>query len=104
MSCETNAKPYEFHMEGQNEAEILRDLYHPNIINIFEVFDEPRRLYIFEELCLGGTLSDMLYHAPFPEREVAQFTRNMLISLRYMHSHGVAHRAINPFNICFYQS
>ena len=67
FSCETVAKPYDFHLEGRNEAEILRDLYHPCIINIFDVFDEPRRLHIFEELCFGGTLSDALHHAPFAE-------------------------------------
>ena len=82
----------------------MRDLYHPAIVNIFDVFDEPRRFYIFEELCFGGTLADILQVGPFPECEVARFARNMLAALSYMHQHKVAHRTINPSNICFYQT
>ena len=85
-----------------NEAEILRDLYHPTIVNVFDVFDEARRLYIFEELCFGGTLSDLIAVGPFPEEDVAQFARNMLTGLGYLHRRGIAHRSLNPFNVCIY--
>ena len=28
----------------------------------------------------------------------------MLQTLQYLRQHGIAHRAVNPFNICFYSS
>ena len=67
FSCETQAKPYDFHLEGKNEAEILRDLYHPTALHIYDVFDESRRMYLFEELCFGPTLSDTIATGPFAE-------------------------------------
>jgi len=37
-----------------NEIEILKNLDHPNILRIFEVFNDEKRYYIVTEICTGG--------------------------------------------------
>ncbi len=43
---------------SQNEIEILRRISHPNIVNIFEIFEDQRQYYIMSEFCEGGELFD----------------------------------------------
>ena len=57
---------------SQNEIEILRKISHPNISNIFEIFEDSRKYYIMMEFLEGGELFDVIIcsfliaiHSPF---------------------------------------
>lgn len=39
-----------------NEINNLKNLDHPNILTIYEVFEDEKRIYIVTELCTGGDL------------------------------------------------
>jgi len=39
-----------------NEVRILTTLDHPNILKVFEFFEDEKNLYIITELCTGGEL------------------------------------------------
>lgn len=39
----------------RNEAKLLRELDHPNIVKLFDWFEEPTMLYMALELCEGMT-------------------------------------------------
>ena len=41
-----------------NEVEVLRRLDHPNILKVFEFFEDEKYFYIVIELCTGGELFD----------------------------------------------
>ena len=41
-----------------HEIELLKRLDHPNILKLFEVFQDEKRIYIITELCTGGELFD----------------------------------------------
>ena len=41
-----------------NEINNLKDLDHPNIIKMFEFFEDSKRYYIVTEICKGGELFD----------------------------------------------
>ena len=43
-----------------NEVTILQKLDHPNIIKIFEFYEDDRFFYIVTELCTGGELFEKL--------------------------------------------
>ncbi len=47
--------------EEQNfkyEINILKELDHPNIIKLFEIFEDDKKYYLITELCKGGELFD----------------------------------------------
>lgn len=43
-----------------SEVNTLKSLDHPNILKIFEVFADDKRLYIVTELIKGGELFDRI--------------------------------------------
>ena len=40
------------------EINILKKLDHPNIIKLYEIFEDKNRYYLIQELCKGGELFD----------------------------------------------
>ena len=43
-----------------NEVNILSKLSHPNIMQIYEIFDDNTNIYIVSEYCKGGELFDII--------------------------------------------
>jgi calcium-dependent protein kinase len=50
----------EDHEKLKQEVEILRKLDHPNIIKVYEFYQDSRFFYIVTELCTGGELFDKI--------------------------------------------
>lgn len=44
----------------QEEMGILSKLDHPNILKLYEVFQDEKRYYLVTELCKGGELFDTI--------------------------------------------
>ena len=44
-----------------NEIENLKELDHPNILKIYEYFEDDSRFFIITDICKGGELFDELY-------------------------------------------
>lgn len=44
----------------ENEVENLKKLDHPNILKVYEFYQDKDFLYIVTELCIGGELFDRI--------------------------------------------
>lgn len=43
-----------------NEVNIMKTLDHPNVIKLYETFEDFRNVYLVMELCEGGELFDKI--------------------------------------------
>lgn len=83
----------------RDEVKIMKELEHPNIIRLFETFEDDAFIYLVMELCEGGELFDRIIATGFfGEREAACTVRQMLGALFYLHRRGVCHRDLKPEN------
>ena len=54
------------------EIDILKNLSHPNILRLFEVFEERQYIYLVTEFCNGGELFDeIVSRGKFEEKDAA---------------------------------
>jgi calcium-dependent protein kinase len=82
------------------EVDILRSLDHPNIVHVYEFFQDDKYLYIVMELCSGGELLDeILQKNSFQESLAAQFMKQLLSAVAYCHSRRIVHRDLKPENL-----
>lgn len=82
------------------EIQTLKQLRHPNIINIYQYFRDTNYLYIILEYCPHGNLSmKVKEHGPLCYEELVQVARQMLEALDSCHKRGIAHMDIKPDNI-----
>lgn len=82
-----------------NEVEITASMDHPNIVKLFETFEDRRHVYLVLELCEGPELFDMVMASKsLTLSQAAAIMKQMLRAVFYMHSNGVAHRDLKPKN------
>jgi Ca2+-binding EF-hand superfamily protein len=81
----------------RTEIEILKICQHPNIIELYEVFENVSYFYIIMEYCPGGDLFSYLEQRNFrlPEEQACKFMHKMCAAIYYCHSYGIAHRDLN---------
>ena len=85
----------------RTEIEILKICQHPNIIELYEVFENASYFYIIMEYCSGGDLFSYLEQRNFrlPEEQACKFMHKMCAAIYYCHSYGIAHRDLKPENV-----
>ena len=82
------------------EVEILKKLVHPNIMQIFEFYEDKKNFFIITEFCEGGELFDKIVEkGSFSESEAAWIMKQLLSAVNYIHSNHIVHRDLKPENI-----
>ena len=82
------------------EIEILRTVDHPNIVRVYEYFEEPKWIYLVLEYCKGQPLQQKIdARQQFSEQSVALILRQVLLVATYLHDKGIIHRDLKPDNV-----
>ncbi|TPX70577.1 hypothetical protein SpCBS45565_g01610 [Spizellomyces sp. 'palustris'] len=82
------------------EAQIMRMLDHPNIVQLIEVMETKRELYLVLEYAPGGEVLDYIVaHGRLKESEAKKFVRQIVEALKYCHDRNVVHRDLKAENL-----
>ena len=86
----------------QNEIDILTHVDHPNIVKLYDVFEDSNSYSLVMELMTGGELLDtILEKEQYSEREAAETIRPIIDAINYCHSLNIIHRDIKPENLLY---
>ena len=91
-----------------SETHLLNKLHNRHIIKLYDVIDTPDYLFIFTELCLGGSLKDYIisrYNSNkdyfMKDSECSLIIKNIMEGVKYLANNGIIHRDLKPENIMF---
>ena len=85
----------------KTEIDILKIAKHPNIIQLYDVFENENYIYIIMEYCAGGDLFSYIEKRGFrlPETRAAEIIHKLSTAVFFLHEYGVVHRDLKPENI-----
>ena len=82
------------------EIEILKNISHPNIAQMYETYSTVHNIYLMMEYIEGGDLFDYINKNTFlPENKACYFFRQLIGVIEYLNNMGISHRDIKPENI-----
>ncbi|WP_459128727.1 protein kinase domain-containing protein [Guggenheimella bovis] len=82
------------------EAKAIARVNHPNIVQVYDIFEDDEKTYIVMEYVSGITLKELLrQQAPLPEEDLIEYSQKLAQALAHAHQNGVIHRDIKPENI-----
>ncbi|KAG1338264.1 hypothetical protein COCNU_04G005700 [Cocos nucifera] len=78
---------------------------HPNVINLYDVYEDANGVHLVLELCSGGELFDRIVsHDRYSEFEAAAVVRQIAEGLSALHKANIVHRDLKPENCLFLDS
>jgi calcium-dependent protein kinase len=93
----------------KTEIEILKIGQHPNIIRLYDIFENAEYIYLSKkiknnlvmEYCAGGDLFSYIEKRGFrlQEARAATIIYKLATAIYFLHSYGIVHRDLKPENI-----
>ena len=84
----------------KNEINIMKVVDHPNIVKLYEFFEDDENFYIIQEFCSGGQLFEaILKKKTFSENEAADIMTQLLSAIAHCHQRKIVHRDVKPENL-----
>ncbi len=91
-------RPYaEVHAEWAREVQRLMSLRHPNVVYIFDAFEQGHLFYCALERC-DHPLTAML-GTPMQEGLVIELARQLLAAVQFLHDNDIVHDDLHPGNV-----
>lgn len=84
----------------EREVIIMKLIEHPNIMGLYDVWENKGELYLILEYIEGGELFDYLIsRGRLPEREAVHYFRQICYGVDYCHQFNICHRDLKPENL-----
>jgi calcium-dependent protein kinase len=69
---------------------------HPNIVKLYEVFEDEESLYLVNEYCSGGEMFDRIKkQKKLSEQNISNAMKQILSAIVYCHKNNIVHRYLN---------
>ncbi|KAG7888530.1 hypothetical protein KL936_003742 [Ogataea polymorpha] len=93
---DANGLPYGI----EREIIIMKLISHPNIMALYDVWENDNELYLVLEYVEGGELFDFLInHGRLTEQEAVGYFKQIIKAVEYCHKFDICHRDLKPENI-----
>jgi serine/threonine protein kinase len=85
----------------KNEASMLSQLHHPNIVQLYDYVEMDQGIYLVMEYAEGKPLDEYIEKVtgPIPEEKAIPLFTQIIDGVAYAHKKNVVHRDIKPSNI-----
>lgn len=85
----------------KNEIFISKKVDHPNVVKLYEIFEDSENLYLVLELCAAGHLFAYIrtQRGPLRDYQSVLIMRQILRGVSYLHSCHIVHRDLKPQNV-----
>jgi serine/threonine protein kinase len=84
----------------RKEGEIIGQLNHPNIVQVYDIEELYRTIFIIMEYLDGESLEDLLNRKKrLPFSRILSFLTQIAAGLAYAHDQNIVHRDIKPANV-----
>lgn len=83
----------------RREIDILRNLRHPNIIEMLDAFETQEDFCVVTEFAQGELFQVLEEDKQLPESVVRSIGQQLVAALYYLHSNRIIHRDMKPQNI-----
>ena len=88
--------------EIRNEISVLRSLDHPNIMKIYEFYEDNEKMYLITEFCGGDTGNLQDTYGVLPEFLVKYIMYQVFLAVAFFHSNKIVHTDIKRENVSFF--
>uniref|UniRef100_A0A7S4W394 Protein kinase domain-containing protein n=1 Tax=Alexandrium monilatum TaxID=311494 RepID=A0A7S4W394_9DINO len=79
----------------KREVDVMKSLSHPNILELLEVFEDAKSVYLVTEHCTGGTvLRRLTSEHRFEEMQASPLMQQLFRAVRHMHERKLCHRGL----------
>jgi serine/threonine protein kinase len=83
----------------RREARIAAQLWHPNLVQVYDFDVDHGRPLLVMEVVHGTTLADLLRQPSQPPPDPLRLAPELLGALAHIHAAGVVHRDVKPANV-----
>jgi len=84
----------------EREITLMKLIQHPNIMQLYDVYETERDLYLILEHIEGGELFDYLVkHGRLSEPEALGFFQQIIYGVDFCHRNHICHRDLKPENL-----
>lgn len=82
------------------EIKILKKTHHPNVVQLYEIIETDKDLYLVMEFAQGGELFDVIVsNQRLKEVDACKYFQELIAAINYIHDIGICHRDLKPENL-----
>ena len=89
--------------EMKKEVAVLQTVDHPNIVKYYETYEDPKYIYLCQELLTGGEIlaKEISNGRPYSEAEAAAIFAKLFSALKHCNGINIMHRDIKAENVMY---
>lgn len=83
-----------------NEISVLRQISHPHVIELYEVYESRKYIHLLLPYLQGGELFERIKDKGlYKEKDAQKVMYNFLSALKYLADNKIVHRDLKPENL-----